>query len=222
MCGTSFWAKCCCSSHEQDKPEGQSFRRANFELQTRLCTGSVFVFVPLHKRLCWGVQNRLYWRTCLWGLSCACSWSWLEASQLFILRLQNCAGVAGDRLCFAVRLASLLSCVPHRRGHAASLGGPGYSCAGCTGRVSACISPHTYPKSANSCGRSVWMTLCKGNTWTGKSPVARGSVCWDCPLLFLTSWAPAGAGVFPSTLFLGLRQAEECRAPHLLPRPVLV
>lgn len=212
-CGASFWAECVCSSHEQDKPEGQSFRRADFERQTRLRTGCTFVFVPLHKRLCWGVQNRLYWRTCLWGLSCACSWSWLEASQPFILRLQNCAGVAGDRLCFAVGLASLLSCVPHRWGHAASLGGPAYSCAGCTGRVSACMSPHTYPEPANSCGRSVWMTSCRENTWTMKSPTARclsdGTVL-SCSLQAGLQLVPV---CFPAP-FLGWGRQK--RAVHLI------
>lgn len=35
----------------------------------------------------------------VWSPSCACTWSCLEASQLLILRLQNCASMADDWLC---------------------------------------------------------------------------------------------------------------------------
>lgn len=95
--------ECFCTSQKQGEPEGQ-IQKSKFQTSSHCLRWLAFIFVPLHKCLCWGVQNRLYRRTCLWGLPCACSWSWLEASQLLVLRLQNCAGVARDRLCFSAGL----------------------------------------------------------------------------------------------------------------------
>lgn len=87
--------------------------------------------------------------------------SQLEASQLFILRLQNGASVAEDWLCFSVALTSPPSPVPHRWGQAASLAEPDYICSGCAKKgqilhISA-MWPQTYPKSVNPCEYSIWM-----------------------------------------------------------------
>lgn len=152
---TSFWLHVSAAHRSRVNPK-DTFRKVNFKIQATLHTGSAFVFVPLHRCLCWGVQNRLYWRTCLWGLPCACSWSCLEANQVFILRLQNCAGVAGDRLCFSAELTkapelhatlepqhsweSQVTTVLQRVRH-----------------VTACMWPQTYSKAVSSCGRSCWI-----------------------------------------------------------------